>query len=149
MDALLKEMEQIVYSGTRLNIKYWIDDMLDNKISPQITWALEGEETLRISATSTPKEVKLWQATNPNARDFRLETFGPKWTSNDLTAEADGTYQGRVSSPAKGWTASMVELTFDVGAPVPLKLTTDVRVIPDTLPHPAPSATRPKGYLTR
>jgi len=29
MDALLKEMEQIVYSGTKLNIKYWVDDILD------------------------------------------------------------------------------------------------------------------------
>jgi ATP-dependent DNA helicase RecQ len=27
MEALLKEMEQIVYSGTKLNIKYWIDEM--------------------------------------------------------------------------------------------------------------------------
>jgi ATP-dependent DNA helicase RecQ len=26
MDDLIKEMEQIVYSGTKLNIKYWIDD---------------------------------------------------------------------------------------------------------------------------
>jgi hypothetical protein len=30
MEALLKEMEQIVYSGT-LNIKYWIDEMLDDE----------------------------------------------------------------------------------------------------------------------
>jgi ATP-dependent DNA helicase RecQ len=29
MDDLLKEMEQIVYSGTRLNIKYWVDDIHD------------------------------------------------------------------------------------------------------------------------
>ena len=27
MDALLKEMEQIVYSGTKLNIKYWINEI--------------------------------------------------------------------------------------------------------------------------
>jgi ATP-dependent DNA helicase RecQ len=31
MEALLKEMEQIVYSGTKLNIKYWIDEMLDDE----------------------------------------------------------------------------------------------------------------------
>ena len=29
MDGLLKEMEQIVYSGTKLNISYWIDEILD------------------------------------------------------------------------------------------------------------------------
>ncbi len=36
MDALIKEMEQIVYSGTRLNIKYWIDDMLDDEQQEEI-----------------------------------------------------------------------------------------------------------------
>jgi ATP-dependent DNA helicase RecQ len=36
MDALLKEMEQIVYSGTKLNISYWINDMLDEDQQEEI-----------------------------------------------------------------------------------------------------------------
>ncbi len=36
MDALLKEMEQIVYSGTKLNIKYWVDDILDEDQQEEI-----------------------------------------------------------------------------------------------------------------
>ncbi len=36
MDDLIKEMEQIVYSGTKLNIKYWIDDMLDDDQQEEI-----------------------------------------------------------------------------------------------------------------
>ncbi|PBJ13818.1 DNA helicase RecQ [Flavobacterium sp. ACN6] len=36
MDSLIKEMEQIVYSGTKLNIKYWIDDMLDDDQQEEI-----------------------------------------------------------------------------------------------------------------
>jgi ATP-dependent DNA helicase RecQ len=36
MDTLLKEMEQIVYSGTKLNIKYWIDEMLDDDQQDEI-----------------------------------------------------------------------------------------------------------------
>lgn len=36
MDALLKEMEQIVYAGTKLNIKYWIDDILDDDQQEEI-----------------------------------------------------------------------------------------------------------------
>jgi len=36
MDTLLKEMEQIVYSGTKLNIKYWIDDILDEDQQEEI-----------------------------------------------------------------------------------------------------------------
>lgn len=33
---LIKEMEQIVYSGTRLNLNYWIDDILDEDQQEEI-----------------------------------------------------------------------------------------------------------------
>jgi ATP-dependent DNA helicase RecQ len=36
MEALISEMEQIVNSGTKLNIKYWIDDMLDEDQQEEI-----------------------------------------------------------------------------------------------------------------
>ena len=36
MSDLIKEMEQIVYSGTKLNIKYWIDEMLDEDQQAEI-----------------------------------------------------------------------------------------------------------------
>jgi len=36
MDALISEMEQIVNSGTKLNIKYWIDEMLDEDQQEEI-----------------------------------------------------------------------------------------------------------------
>lgn len=44
MDALLKEMEQIVYAGTKLNIKYWVDDILDEDQQEEITeYFMESE----------------------------------------------------------------------------------------------------------
>ncbi|MFI0490987.1 RecQ family ATP-dependent DNA helicase [Flavobacterium sp.] len=36
IDALIAEMEQIVNSGTKLNIKYWIDEMLDDDQQEEI-----------------------------------------------------------------------------------------------------------------
>ncbi len=36
MDELLKAMEQIVYSGTKLNISYWVDDILDEDQQEEI-----------------------------------------------------------------------------------------------------------------
>ena len=36
MDDLIKEMEQIVYSGTKLNIKYWINEILDDDQQEEI-----------------------------------------------------------------------------------------------------------------
>jgi PhoPQ-activated pathogenicity-related protein len=79
--------------------------------------------------------VKLWQATNPNARDFRIETLGPKYESTVLSDQGDGVYVARVGKPEKGWTAFFMELTFPSGCQVPFKFTTQVRVIPDTLPY--------------
>ncbi len=114
----------------------WMDDILDGKTSHSITWALEGEGVLRVSPTARPKEVKLWQATNPNARDFRLEEIGPIWTSQTLSPQADGTYLGAVQKPAVGWTAFLIEVTFDTaGVLEPDQVySTGVQIIPDTLP---------------
>lgn len=44
MDALLKEMEQIVYAGTKLNIKYWLDEILDDDQQEEIhNYFMESE----------------------------------------------------------------------------------------------------------
>ena len=86
-------------------------------------------------AKDAPAGVKLWQATNPEARDFRLETFGPHWVGSQLEPESPGVFVARVEKPARGWTAFFVELTFPTGPQLPpLKFTTQVRVVPDVLP---------------
>ena len=46
-------------------------------------------------------------------------------------------------TPSSGWTASFVEMTFDVGPGAPLKLTTDISVTPDTLPFEGKRADQP------
>ena len=44
IDALLKEMEQIVFSGTKLNLAYWIDEVLDEDQQEEIhDYFLEAE----------------------------------------------------------------------------------------------------------
>jgi ATP-dependent DNA helicase RecQ len=48
MDALMKEMEQIVYSGTKLNIGYWIDEILDEDQQEEIHEYFMESETDRI-----------------------------------------------------------------------------------------------------
>jgi ATP-dependent DNA helicase RecQ len=48
MDALLKEMEQIVYSGTKLNIKYWINEILDEDQQEEIHEYFMESETDKI-----------------------------------------------------------------------------------------------------
>ena len=84
------------------------------------------------------------QATNPEKRDFRLMSFGPGYKSTDLTDRGGGVYEAKIEKPAKGWTASFVELTFPSGGKYPFKFTTAVRITPDALPYPPP---KPSGKL--
>lgn len=109
--------------------------VLQQKPRPEISWTFEADGSIRVIPSAEPKQVLMWQATNPRARDFRLETLGPKYVSTKLEKQSDGSYVGNVTPPAEGWTAYYLELAFDLGFPVPFKQTTAVRVTPDTLPH--------------
>jgi PhoPQ-activated pathogenicity-related protein len=88
--------------------------------------------------------VKMWHATNPDARDFRVDTIGKSWKSENLVESADGTYIAKAPKPEKGWTAFMVELTYPNPVGPPLKFTTQVKVTPDVLPHKYVSPKPPK-----
>ena len=90
---------------------------------PRFSWNHRRPGEVRVRTKDRPVEVRLWQASNPAARDFRIETLGPAWQSTVLTSD-EGAYDVRVQRPERGWTAYMVELTYDVGAPTKLKLTT-------------------------
>ena len=105
---------------------------------------MEKDGTIRVTTKTTPTEVKLWQATNPKARDFRLETIGPVWKDTVLTPESKGVYSGHPPVPAEGWTAFFIELTFASPGPAPFKYTTEVKVLPEKLPFPAPKLVPPR-----
>ncbi len=109
--------------------------IMSDKPRPKFSWTQESDGSFIVTTEDAPKEVRLWQATNPEARDFRVETLGRKYTSTLVEADRKGTYVAGVEQPEKGWTAYFVELTYDVGAATPLKVTTNVRIIPDTLPY--------------
>ncbi len=101
---------------------------------PQYSWSFEGDNIIKVVCATKPKEVKLWKATNPKARDFRLEKIGKAYTSVKLEDQGDGVYVGKVEKPAEGWTAYFVEMTFPSGLPLPLKVTSGCRIIPEILP---------------
>jgi PhoPQ-activated pathogenicity-related protein len=102
---------------------------------PQFTWKVEKDGTIRVNAKDPPSAVKLWQVTNPGARDFRLSSIGAKWKSAPLTARGNGEYVAKVAKPKRGFTAYLVELTFPSGLEeAPFKFTTGVKVVPDVEP---------------
>jgi PhoPQ-activated pathogenicity-related protein len=102
---------------------------------PRFSWKVQKDGSLRVTAKDRPTIVKLWQATNPYARDFRMETLGPRYESTTLSDTGGGNYVGKVPKPEKGWTAFFVELSFPSGCEAPFKFTTQVCVVPDTLPY--------------
>jgi PhoPQ-activated pathogenicity-related protein len=109
------------------------DAILHHKTLPEFSWSLPSQGVIRVEPKTKPSMVKLWQATDPNARDFRLEKIGPAYTSQELKAAEDGSYTAKVEKPEKGFTAYFVELTYE-NDPAPYKFTTQVVVIPDLEP---------------
>ena len=102
---------------------------------PEFSWKFEDDGSIRVSAVDRPAEVRLWQAANPDARDFRLVSLGNAWESRLLGDEGNGQYLGRVRLPEKGWIAFFVELTYALDSGKTIKFTTAVRVLPDELPY--------------
>ncbi len=117
--------------------------ILKDRPLPEYTWSMTEDGSLQVETKQTAKEVRLWQATNPKARDFRVESLGRKYKSEVLSESADGIYRAKVYAPTEGWTAYFIELTYDVGAAVPLKVTTAVQVTPDVLPFEHKDPSRP------
>lgn len=111
---------------------------------PAFTWTFEGDGSIKVVTKDRPDEVLVWQAVNPAARNFRHDVIGSAFSSTPLTLSGPNTYVARVPKPAQGYTAFFVELKFPSGGKYPLKFTTAVRVLPDTLPYPAPKLSPPR-----
>lgn len=134
------------------SITAFYDDILNHRSIPDYGWTIRKDGALVVHASGKPAEVRLWQGTNPKARDFRVDTIGKSFTSTVLEQRRDGTWVGKVAKPDSGWTAYFVELTY--ARPLhPVKFTTEVYVTPDTLPYRwkdarpiiAPPSQQPQG----
>ena len=124
-------------AGTDINesMTAFYDAVLNHQPLPSYSWIVRPDGAIVVRSPTKPIEVRLWQGTNPKARDFRVDTIGKAFTSTVLTQARDGIWVGKVDKPAAGWTAYFVELTYPSSSPYPFKFTTEVSVIPDTLPY--------------
>jgi PhoPQ-activated pathogenicity-related protein len=121
-------------SDARESMLAFYQAVLKGKARPRYSWKKEKDGSLTVKVADKPKEVNLWQAINPKARDFRVDTIGNAYLKTQLQEQKGGVYVGRVSKPAVGFTAYFVELVYDIGEKYPLKFTTEVSVTPNTLP---------------
>jgi PhoPQ-activated pathogenicity-related protein len=118
------------------NVQAYYDAFRNGRARPKVSWKFENDGTIRVKASGEPSAVKLWQATNPKARDFRVDTIGRSWKDSPIQNSERGEWVAKVAKPDTGWSAYFVELTYPVGGKYPMKVTTAVRVVPDALPYP-------------
>jgi len=121
-------------TDARESLQAFYEAVLNGKHRPQFSWKKQKDGSITVTVKDKPREVNLWQATNPKARDFRVDTIGKAYTSTPLKEQKPGVYSGRVEKPAQGYTAFFVELVYDSGGKYPFKFTTEVSVVPDVLP---------------
>jgi PhoPQ-activated pathogenicity-related protein len=119
---------------TVLSIVAFYQMIITGAPRPAPEWTFEPDGSIRVTSDVKPREVILWQAHNPRARDFRVSTIGKAYQATKLEPQADGSWIGRAAAPETGWTASFIELAYDSGGAFPFKVSTAVRVLPDTLP---------------
>lgn len=116
------------------SLQAFYEAVLAGRPRPRYQWQRQADGSLTVHTETPPRAVRLWQATNPQARDFRLDTIGPAYQSRPLEPVSAGNYVAHVFPPPQGFTAFFVELEFDSGGRYPFKFTTEVRVVPDVLP---------------
>jgi len=114
----------------------WYNSVVHNVARPRFSWKIETDGTIRVYALDEPKVVKLWQATNPEERNFMKAVIGEAWSDELIESSEPGVYSVKLDPPKEGFTAYMLELTYDSGIPLaPFKFTTGIKVVPDIRPH--------------
>ncbi|MBM3768129.1 MAG: PhoPQ-activated pathogenicity, partial [Acidobacteria bacterium] len=73
---------------------------------PRLTWRTKPG-SITVKSDIKPESATLWQANNPDARDFRVDTIGNAYKATQLTGNKS--FTAKVDKPAKGFTAYFIE----------------------------------------
>src|SRR5262249_47232100 len=80
-------------------VQAFYSEIVANTKRPEINWTFEKDGTIKVVAKDRPAAVRMWQATNTTARNFRLDKIGPAYKSSDLTPTGPNTWVARVEKP--------------------------------------------------
>jgi PhoPQ-activated pathogenicity-related protein len=124
-------------AGAYMRLASYYHSVLSGTPRPSFSWTRDDKDgSLHVKCETKPSKVTLWQATNPDARDFRLESLGPKYTESPLAETKPGEYDANIKAPEKGWTAFFIEVQFpSPDFPMPFVFTTGISIVPDTYPE--------------
>ncbi|CAM3753954.1 PhoPQ-activated protein PqaA family protein [Parendozoicomonas haliclonae] len=123
-------------------ISSFVGYILQGKEFPSLDTEKLSASGGELMASEKPVRVTLWQAVNPNARDFRkttLQPLGESYKSSDLKAWCTEVKYNKafvrcsidvdIKPPASGYKAWFVELAFENGSLPDLVLTTPVEIL--------------------
>jgi PhoPQ-activated pathogenicity-related protein len=103
----------------------------DREELPKMEWKLSdgAAPNLHVKVNRTAQAVRLWTATSQD-RDFRDD----RWSSEPVAARAGSTVaEANVEKPGTGYRAFMGEVTLTNSLGSTYKLSTAVKVVPDTV----------------
>lgn len=103
-----------------------------NRPLPSVTWRLLPDHILEVTSSEVPSKIILREAANDKLRDFRHSTTGPCWKESWLTPKSSSKqFRFQLESPEAGWKAGFVEFIFDNDPGYPLRISTDVFILPE------------------
>jgi len=104
--------------------------IINQRTLPTMSWKIKKNGNIVMKTSETPKEINVWTATNPKARDFRLDVIGKAFKKTNLPVNTKNKYVALAPKPEKGYAAFYIEMVFENGK-FPLKFTSEVSVVPN------------------
>lgn len=115
------------------NMISFYSSILNENQRPKYDWKIEDDLiSFQADSENKPISVKIWTAYNENARDFRVDEFGPNWKASELPASENGQYEFQMKEPESGFKGYFMEVTF--AGQAPMKVSSGVEVLPRTYP---------------
>jgi PhoPQ-activated pathogenicity-related protein len=121
-------------ADTLYSLLGWYQTVLYNLPRPELHWSVNNG-VLSATTSLPPLQVRLWQAHNPLARDFRKDVIGESWTATSLLADANGEYSVSLADGSNGYNASYIEFVYSGLTGQPVTYSTQVYVTPDIEPY--------------
>lgn len=113
----------------------YYNSILDESSIPSFNWTADTTGfQIQLDPDNLPDELLLWNAHNPDARDFRLYVIDRIWLARQIEIPDDGNVSVEINTPENGFTAWFVEATYNADSNLPFKQTTGVIVTPDIYP---------------
>ena len=135
-------------TGMETGLISFYNHILNGRDLPDFDWTVNPQQIeVSYSQENPPDRLRLWNAHNPESRDFRLYVIDRIWMARDLTVEEDGDVSVDLQQPESGYTAWFVEAIYDAESEYPFTETTGVVVTPDTYPYEPFEADPPLGTI--